>query len=252
MRTKISLGLMAAHLCLFLQPLKSPGDTPASSDPCSYIDPFIGTDAGGNVVPGPSVPFGMVKLSPDCDLDNSNSGYVSGSPIRGFSHTHVSGTGGGPKYGNILMMPTTGELMTVDHASRIVDERAGPGYYGVTLARYGVRVDLTATQHTGFHQYTFPGTPQSNVLIDAGSFLGQHYGYPSERQELVGSEVRILDDSTVEGYSRVRGGWNEGDAYTVYFYAVFDTPAAAVGTWKGNRLTPGGRAEFDSGDSTGA
>ena len=91
----VSIGLLLLHQSL-------PGAAAVTDDICSHVDPFIGTDGGGNVVPGPCLPFGMVKLSPDCDLDFSNSGYVSGRPIVGFSHTHVSGTGGGPKYGNIL------------------------------------------------------------------------------------------------------------------------------------------------------
>jgi predicted alpha-1,2-mannosidase len=224
----------------------------SDDDVCSYIDPFIGVDGGGNVVPGPCLPFGMVKLSPDCELDFSNSGYVSGRPIVGFSHTHVSGTGGGPKYGNILLMATTGDVDPRDHASPTADEAAGPGYYGVTLTRYGIKAELTATGRTGFHQYMFPATSQANILIDAGSFLGQHYPHATEHQELVGSEIRILNDTTVEGYSRVRGGWNVGDAYTVFFYAVFDKPAIAHGTWKSGRITPGGNSEFDSGEPTGA
>jgi len=51
-----------------------------ADDPCSYVDPFIGTTAEANVVPGPCLPFGMVKLSPDCDLDFSNSVMSQGVP----------------------------------------------------------------------------------------------------------------------------------------------------------------------------
>jgi predicted alpha-1,2-mannosidase len=251
-RMKFVLRFVAASAGLLLLPQELPGAAVGAEDPCSYVDPFIGTDGGGNVVPGPCLPFGMVKLSPDCDLDFSNSGYVSGRPILGFSHTHVSGTGGGPKYGNILVMATTGEPAPGDHASPAADEMASPGFLGVTLTRFGIKAALTATRRTGFHQYTFPATTRANVLIDAGSFLGQHYAHASERQMLVGSEVRILNDTTMEGYSRVRGGWNAGDAYTVFFYAVFDTPATAFGTWKNGRITPGGRSEFDSGEPSGA
>lgn len=37
-------------------------------DPLHYVNPFIGTRGGGHTFPGPSLPFGMVKLSPDCDF----------------------------------------------------------------------------------------------------------------------------------------------------------------------------------------
>jgi predicted alpha-1,2-mannosidase len=247
------LGLRLVGMAAGLLLLGLPGAPGAEAgDACAQVDPFIGTDEGGNVVPGPCLPFGIVKLSPDCEMDYSNSGYVSGHPIVGFSHIHVSGTGGGPKYGNILVMATTGPASPTDHASSSADEQASPGFFGVTLTRFGIKAELTATRRTGFHRYTFPATGDANILIDAGSFLGQHYGYVSERQELVGSEVRFLNNTTVEGYSRVRGGWNEGDAYTVFFYAVFDTPAKSFGTWKSGRVTKGGGSEFDSGEPTGA
>ena len=32
----------------------------ATTDLSQYVDPFIGDDGGGNVFPGPCVPFGMV------------------------------------------------------------------------------------------------------------------------------------------------------------------------------------------------
>jgi predicted alpha-1,2-mannosidase len=252
MRTGHDLRLVAASIGLLMLSRALPGATPAADDVCSHVDPFIGADGGGNVVPGPCLPFGMVKLSPDCDLDFSNSGYVSGRPVVGFSHVHVSGTGGGPKYGNVLVMATTGGPDPRDHASPADSETAGPGYFSATLTRYGIKAELSATQRTGFHRYSFPPTATANVLIDAGSFLGQHYGYPSEKQELVGAEIHILNATTVEGYTRVRGGWNIGDAYTVFFHAVFDTPATAFGTWKNDRMTPGGRSEFDSGEPAGA
>ena len=73
-----------------------------------------------------------------------------------------------------------------------------------------------------------------------------------ETQTLVGSEVRILSNSEVEGYTRVRGGWNEGEAYTVYFYAEINTSADSIGTWKGQTLMPGVNNQFDSGERTGA
>src|SRR4051812_2457748 len=64
-----------------------------------YADPFVGTENGGNIVPGAQVPFGFVHVSPDTDRPTT-AGYNSGGNIHGFSQTHVSGTGGASKYGN--------------------------------------------------------------------------------------------------------------------------------------------------------
>ena len=37
----------------------------AGGDLTQHVDPFIGTDGTGHVVPGATVPFGMVFPSPD-------------------------------------------------------------------------------------------------------------------------------------------------------------------------------------------
>lgn len=112
---------------------------------CDYVDPFIGADYNGNTFPGPCLPFGMVKLSPDCGKLNTNSGYKSGVNIRGFSHTHVSGTGGGAKYGNVMIMPVKDEINPDDFASSGIDETANAGYYSTFLTRYGIKAEITSS-----------------------------------------------------------------------------------------------------------
>src|SRR5215210_7102361 len=98
----------------------------------SYVDPFIGADGGGNTVPGAAVPFGFANPSPDT-LHHETSGYDSAQPISGFSQTHVSGTGGGSKYGNFRITPQVGEINLEDLASPKAMEHASPGYYSVVL-----------------------------------------------------------------------------------------------------------------------
>jgi putative alpha-1,2-mannosidase len=71
--------------------------TQAQAPVADLVDPFWGSTLG-NVVPGVSVPFGMVKLSPNVPSPQawqSTSGYEQGKLYAGFSHTHTSGTGGG-------------------------------------------------------------------------------------------------------------------------------------------------------------
>lgn len=212
-----------------------------------YVDPFIGVEGGGNVFPGVCVPFGIVKLGPDCGNKDWNAGWDPTGDIHGFSHTHVSGTGGGCKYGNILFMPIVGPLDVNNYSSPRVNEHTELGLYETELKRYHTSVQLTALSKTALHQYTFPKSRNAKILIDLGSFLASH-----ERQEFVGSEIRILNDTTVEGYQRIRGGWNEGDEYTVYFYAVFDTPAQSTGTWKNGKISTQLKEQYDTNERTGA
>lgn len=214
-----------------------------------YVDPFIGTEGGGNVFPGACVPFGMVKLGPDCGNMEWNAGWAPDGNIHGFSHTHVSGTGGGCKYGNILMLPMTGVIDLSDYSSPRENEQASVGEYSVELTRYGTSARLTALDRAALHEYTFPAATDSRILFDMGSCLALKM---CETQKVIGSEVRILSPTELEGYTRVRGGWNEGEAYTVYFHAETDTPAASFGTWKDGKTEPGKESQFDSGQKTGA
>ena len=127
----------------------------------SYVNPFIGTGGHGHTFPGPSLPFGMIQPGPDTRLTgwDSCSGYhYSDSRIVGFSHTHLSGTGI-PDYGDILLMPTTGEARlsngldgTPGYSSSFshATEEAEPGYYAVTLQRlrHPCGVDVDAARRT--------------------------------------------------------------------------------------------------------
>ncbi|MGD8779878.1 MAG: GH92 family glycosyl hydrolase [Ignavibacteria bacterium] len=219
----------------------------------TYIDPFIGSVGKGNVFVGPSCPFGMVKPGPDYGTW-SNSGYIPDSlaTISGFSQTHVSGTGGGPKYGNISVMPFGGDFNSIYQESLRSDEETKCGYYRVNLKKWNIKVELTTSDRAAFHRYTFKGDDRKGIKIDAGFFLGETPIPDSrEAQQFVGSEVQILSDTEIQGYSRIRGGWNNGRAYIVYFYAVFDHPFTASGTWKGNKIFTDEKSQLDTGEKTG-
>lgn len=219
----------------------------ATQDYTRYVDPMIGVDGGGNVFPGASVPCGMVKVGPDCANRDLCPGYGSQGPIWGFSHTHVSGTGGAAKYGNILVMPTTGEIDAVSYSSPRANEHAEVGLFSVDLTRYGISTRMSSTHSAAIHEYVFPETDKANVLLDMGSFLAVLW-----KQEFIGSEIRILSATEVEGYTRIRSGWNLGGPYTVYFRACFDRPAESYGTWKEGHLQPGIKEQSDTNEKTGA
>ena len=113
-----------------------------------YVKPEIGLDNGGNVIPGPNLQFGLVKLGPDSE-GGSNSGYISGKKINGFSHTHVSGTGSGAKYGNVTIAPVVGEFDITNYRSNGLDEKISAGYYKVHLDKWKVDAELTTSYSVG-------------------------------------------------------------------------------------------------------
>ena len=186
-----------------------------------YVDPRIGSEGVGRTFPGPSMPFGMCKPGPDCTV-KPNAGWAPMSEVvTGFSQTHVSGTGGGQKYGNILIMPGS-------EPQKRVKEEFSLGYYATTFEN-GIRTEITTSERCAFYRIHYPS--KGSLLIDATHYLGKN-PIPDQReqQQFVGAEVEVVNDHEVRGYSRVRGGWNNGDAYTVYFCLMADKDFYTVGT----------------------
>ena len=174
-------------------------------------------------------------------------------PVRvdGFAQVHVSGTGGGPKYGNILVAPFCGALDRTQHIDYREYENIQLGYYDTRFKQSGIRTEITTAERASFYRFTYPQTDKS-LAIDAGFFLGESpVPDAREAQQFVGSEIQILSDHEVCGYTRIRGGWNNGRAYTVYFYAETDQPFSETATWKGDSITDD-RSQYDSHQKTGA
>jgi predicted alpha-1,2-mannosidase len=212
-------------------------------DKAHSIDPFIAADSGGNVFVGPTLPFGMAKPGPDMDAgkDDANAGWAGTGNIRGFSQTHVSGTGGGAKYGNVLIQPTVGAPVSSGYDSPRSEESAEIGLYSVGLARYGIKVEVTAARRTALYRFTFPASDRGNILFDVGRSLVSGLG-SGEGQSVKGSQITILSPTEVSGSTSVTGGWNkQPNTYTVYFYAKTDTPAAGWGVWNDGDLHAGAR-----------
>ena len=191
------------------------------------VDPRIGSEGVGRTFPGPSMPFGMCKPGPDCTV-KPNAGWAPmPEVVTGFSQTHVSGTGGGQKYGNILIQPIIGHGLTqidTDFAQKRVSEEFSLGYYSTTFEN-GIKTEITTSERCAFYRIHYPTTSNSGLFIDATHYLGKN-PIPDrrEQQQFVGGEVEVVNDHEVRGYSRIRGGWNNGDAYTVYFCLVSDQP----------------------------
>lgn len=166
--------------------------------------------------------------------------------VDGFAQTHVSGTGGGPKYGNILFMPYCGNPASPQIYAYRESETILPAYYSSTFKDSGITTEITASDRTAAYRFHFPAGSDKGLKIDAGFFLGESPTPDArEAQQFVGSEIQILSDHEVSGYSRIRGGWNNGRAYTVYFYAVADTPFADAKTFKGSDISSE-RQQYDS------
>ena len=217
-----------------------------------YVDPKIGSEGLGRVFIGPSMPFGMVKPSPDCTVSPNSAWLPMPVQVNGFAQVHVSGTGGGPKYGNILIMPFCGPLVGNQHIAHRKWENVSLGYYATELDENNIGVEITTAERASFYRIAYPADSLKNLLIDPGFFLGENPVPDSrEAQQFVGSQIEIVSDHAVQGYSRIRGGWNNGPAYTVYFHLLSDQPFVKTATFRGD-MQSDAKAQVDKGTKTAA
>ena len=156
---------LIAILWLGLSVLIFCGNKKETKDYTQFVNPFIGTVGNANTFPGPTMPHGMVQLSP----------FIKMNKIFGFSHTHNSGGAGGGSgvKGDILFMPNVGNYLTGKDMKFVSsyshsNEKAKPGYYKVLLDDSEILVELTTTTRVGFHKYTFPKSGKASVLLDIG------------------------------------------------------------------------------------
>ena len=207
------------------------------------VNPFIGTGGYpwvcGHNYPGASLPFGMVRLSPDTrafpggrQATNTSGYYYGDNRITGFSHTRLSGTGA-TDGGHFLVVPFSTPASKKQNRREAGyrfshrDELAFPGYYSVLLRNQQIFVELTATQRVGIHRYTFPRGVEPHIHLDVSNALGD--GTCSE------ARVSILPGQReAEGSVRTSGSFSgRYGGVKVYFVARFDRAFKSYGTWDG-------------------
>lgn len=185
------------------------------ADLTAYVNPFIGTGEHGHVFLGANVPFGMVQLGPSQPVQGWDwcSGYHnSDTTLLGFSHTHLSGTGIGD-LGDITFMPATVRNNRISRFSHD-NEVCRPGYYKVLIDDGEITAELTATERTGMHRYSYPaGVDTAYVTVNLRYGIG--WDSPSDMK------IDVDNDSTVTGY-RFSTGWAADQK--IYFEARFSQP----------------------------
>ena len=225
--------------------------TSAPPDLAALVNPLIGTAAGGNTFPGAVLPFGMFSWSPETTRGDASrpaapGGYHYDFPrIRGFSLTHLSGTGCRGASGDIPFMPYTGEMSASPssddknavYASNFThaDELASPGSYRVRLES-GVDVQLAATTRSGAGRFTFPADRPAVMLVrTSDTQIGS-----SDAEITIDGATRTITGSVTSGnFCGYLSPAGRRSYYTLHFVAVFDRPFATTGTWQDAELRAG-------------
>jgi predicted alpha-1,2-mannosidase len=209
----------------------------SQQQPVDYVNPMIGTsNSRWMVFPGPAMPFGMVKLSPDNQKNVWNGGYeYTINSIAGFSHIHSWAMGG------LSVMPVTGEktrtfpgpadgpfkgMWTSGYRSRFYkdEEKASLGYYKVKLYDHDVLAELTATTRCGYLRFTYPQSESSRILFNF------NFEYEENDPAMIEAYVKKVSDTEIEGYTKMRSSF--ADVYTVHFVARFSKPLKNFQSWQ--------------------
>lgn len=247
--------LVVVSAVLTLSPLPLLAARAPAQDLAAEVNPFIGTTNAGNVYPGPTVPFGMVAFSPEMTALPGKrfpiaapGGYEwRSNGVRGFSLTHVNGTGCTGASGDIPLMPVTlpvelspssadaGVRYTslLDHAK----ESASPGAYTLTLDN-GVAVSLAATARTAVGQFQFPADKPANLLFrTSDSEVGS-----SDSTIIIDPATRTVRGSVTSGnFCGYLAEDRRESYYTLHFVAEFDQPFEVGGTWRDDTVQAGAR-----------
>ena len=194
-------------------------------DLASLVNPFVGTSpspsgAAGNTHPGATRPFGMLYWGPD--PVNGRYYRYDDTSTRGFSLTHLSGTGcPHPAFGDAPILPILGtpvEPISAQQAEyNAGDQVAEPGYYAVKLSS-GIQVQLAAAVRSGIAEIRFPtGGGAHTILMD----LSQNLTYVTD------AEVQV-QGQTITGSVASGRFCNKKNQYRLYFVLQVDeTPTNA-------------------------
>lgn len=216
------------------------------TDYVSWVNPFIETARGRYFffITG-NQPFGMIGAAPLTRNKNQyGGGYnYNSTKILGFPQLH------GWMESGLTLMPVAGSLdPTAGETSWQSDfshdgEIAQPGYHRLFLDRYGIWVEQTATDRTGFYRLTFTEPAETGVLINLG-------GYTST-STMVNAHARLSADNEISGYFDTRGRlWGGPDVVRVYFVVRFDRKIDSIDSWADGVYLSGSDAVVASPSST--
>ena len=179
--------------------------------PLYYCNPAIGTSYTGHTFIGASYPFGLIQPGPDSG--NNGWGYCSGyrfedKAFMGFSQTHLSGTGVA-EMGDLLIMPFTGDISSetnyYEATVKKETERYFPGYYGIELEKFPVKVEITCAAHTSLYKLSYTKEEEAKLMVDFQACLNR-----GVYERVAEHEIYFPDEYTVCGRTR-KAGWRTGD-----------------------------------------
>ncbi len=217
-----------------------------------YVDPLIGTgiattpsavkhsvsgsELRGQTYPAVGVPHGMTQWSPQTRASEQKClppYYFEDTDIQGFRATHWMTGSCTQDYGSFTIMPIAGKVITsaAERASGFYrdEEITRPDYYSLTLNKYNIAAEMTASSRAGILRFKFHShNKKPYILIEPNSDEGEGY-------------IRIdVKNNMVYGYNpahRIYQGWGQPAGFSGYFVIEFSRPFTSYGIWKNDKIT---------------
>lgn len=208
-----------------IEPSKPTSDYVSSSEkkPVDYVWPWLDSaNSRWFYFNTATRPFGLVNLSPDTELDGAwGSGYRYDTlEVKGFNHIHAWQLSG------LSVMPIASEQALVQLKDNFYssfsheNEVVKAGYHKLTLDRYQIDVELTATTRVGFHRYHFSKQAPRKILLDLEGQFGP--------VELKKGSFKQIDETTFRGSVINQTTRRRPRPTPVYFYIKLNTAVESV------------------------
>jgi predicted alpha-1,2-mannosidase len=242
----------SAILLLFFQCHPALQEKNSTLSTIDHVDPLIGTgiattpsalkhsvsgsELRGQTYPAVGVPHGMTQWSPQTQYSEQKclpAYYFEDSAIHGFRATHWMSGSCTQDYGSVTVMPLAGKVIVdaIERASAFYrdEEIARPNKYLVTLNKYNIESEISATARAGILRFKFNSyNKRPYILIEPNSDEGQGF-------------VQIdKENNMVYGYNpahRIYQGWGHPAGFSGYFVVQFSKPFTVYGTWTNDKIT---------------
>jgi putative alpha-1,2-mannosidase len=139
-----------------------------------------GTEQLANTIPAVGTPFGMTQWTPQTRFTEQKCVapyYYKDNLFSGFRGSHWLSGSCTQDYGSFTIMPICGTLKTApnDYASTYShqSETASPYYYGVTLDKYNVKAEVSATARCSMMQFSFDRDQDCYIIVRPNSDRGK-------------------------------------------------------------------------------
>jgi predicted alpha-1,2-mannosidase len=119
---------------------------------------------------------------------------------------------------------------------RSAADQGSVGYYKSQLSN-DVAVELTATEHAGLYQYTFPQNASASIVVDVSHVLPSFRGLGWEQHYSKGN-FTFFPNGHYEGSGTYNNGWNLSPDWTIFFCGRFSENPVTIKTFQGTGTTP--------------